>query len=124
MMPPAPTRKKTGWRMIVRARRDHIPGAPLARRSSRPLGTTRMRLTPVPSTDSRAGRNVADAAIETSGMSTAPAPIERMNGSGMSSSRASPIATVRPEKRVARPAVAIVVSSAVRGSSPALSCSR
>ena len=38
--------------------------------------------------------------------------------------KASPIATVSPENSVARPAVAIVVSSALRGSSPALSCSR
>ncbi len=110
--------------MIERASRVHIPGAPLARRSSRLRGTTRNRLTPVPRIDRNAGRKVAEAAIETSGISTAPAPIERMNGRGISSSSASPIATVRPEKRVARPAVAIVVSRASCGLSPALSCSR
>ena len=35
-------------------------------------------------------------------------PIERMNGEGMKSSSASPIATVAPEKTTARPAVSIV----------------
>ena len=35
-------------------------------------------------------------------------PIERMNGEGMKSSSASPIATVAPENSTARPAVAIV----------------
>ena len=37
-----------------------------------------------------------------------PTPIERMNGIGIASSSASPIATVAPEKITARPAVAIV----------------
>ena len=35
-------------------------------------------------------------------------PIERMNGEGMKSSSASPIATVAPENTTARPAVSIV----------------
>ena len=39
-------------------------------------------------------------------------PIDRMNGSGMSTSSASPTATVAPENRVARPAVAMVVRRA------------
>ena len=78
----------------------------------------------VPISESSAGSSVAEAAIETSGISTAPAPIERMKGSGISSSSASPIATVSPENSVARPAVAIVVSSASAGSWPASSCSR
>ena len=52
---------------------------------------------------SRAGRNVAAAAIDTSGTIRPPRPIERMNGSGISTSSASPIATVRPENSVARP---------------------
>ena len=106
------------------ASRDQKPGAPLALRSSTSRGTTRKRFTPVPRTASSAGRNVAEAAIETSGMSTAPAPIERMKGNGISNSSASPIATVKPENSVARPAVAIVDSSASTGSSPPLSCSR
>ena len=78
----------------------------------------------VPISDSSAGRSVAEAAIETSGISTAPAPIERMNGSGINSSSASPIVTVRPEKSVARPAVAIVVSSASTRPLPEFSSSR
>lgn len=59
-----------------------------------------------------AGSRVADAAIDTSGTSSPPMPIDRMNGSGMSTSSASPTATVAPENRVARPAVAIVVRRA------------
>ena len=39
-------------------------------------------------------------------------PSERMNGIGMKSRSASPIATVAPEKITARPAVAIVRSTA------------
>ena len=78
----------------------------------------------MPSADSSAGSSVTAAAIETSGMSTPPAPIERMNGSGMSSSAASPIVTVMPENSVARPAVDMVVSSALCTSLPALSSSR
>ena len=56
-----------------------------------------------------AGSSVAEAAIETSGTSRPPTPIERMNGSGMKTRSARPIATVSPENSVARPAVAIVV---------------
>ena len=78
----------------------------------------------VPSTDSRAGSSVTEAPIETSGISTPPAPIERMKGSGIASSAASPIATVMPENSVARPAVDIVVSSASWTSLPPLSSSR
>ena len=60
----------------------------------------------------------------TTGTSRPPIPIERMNGSGMNASRASPTATVEPEKIVARPAVAIVVISASCGSSLRASSSR
>ena len=51
-------------------------------------------------------------------------PIERMNGSGMNTSSASPMATVPPENSVARPAVDIVVRSAARASSSCASSSR
>jgi hypothetical protein len=61
---------------------------------------------------SSAGRNVAEAAIDTSGTRRPPTPIERMKGRGMNTSSARPTATVSPEKIVARPAVAIVRSSA------------
>jgi hypothetical protein len=63
-------------------------------------------------TASSAGRSVADATIDTSGTSSPPTPIERMNGSGMKTSSARPTATVPPENSVALPAVAIVVRSA------------
>ncbi len=61
-----------------------------------------------PNTERSAGWSVTAATIETRGMSNPPSPIERMNGSGMNRSSASPIATVAPEKTTARPAVAIV----------------
>ena len=110
--------------MIECASHDHTPGALLARRSSSERGTTRSLFTRAPNSDSNAGSRVAEAAIDTSGISTAPAPIERMNGSGIKSSAARPIATVMPEKSVALPAVTIVVSSAARASWPRLSSSR
>ena len=87
-------------------------------------GTIRQRFTRCPISDSRAGSSVAEAAIETSGTSRPPTPIERMNGSGMNTSSASPTATVRPLNSVARPAVAIVVRSAVGTSSSCASSSR
>ncbi len=85
---------------------------PWARCSRIRFGITRSRLTFVPITASRAGRKVAEAAIEKSGTSNPPTPIERMNGSGMKTSSASPTATTPPEKSVARPAVFIVATSA------------
>lgn len=85
---------------------------------------TRKRLTLRPMTASRAGRNVAEAAIEISGTSRPPTPIERMKGSGMKTSSARPTATVAPENRVARPAVSIVRTSASCGSSLSASSSR
>ena len=118
------TRIATGRRMMMRARFDHGPASPLTRRSRIRRGITRRLLMRWPSTDRSAGSSVTEAAIETSGISTPPAPIERMNGSGMNSSAASPMATVRPENRVARPAVLIVVSSASWTSLPELSSSR
>jgi hypothetical protein len=110
--------------MIERASDDQKPPSVCARFASTRLGTMRKRLTPRPRTASSAGSSVAEAAIETSGMNRPPRPIERMNGSGIRTSRASPTATVSPEKIVARPAVAIVARSASAGSSPASSCSR
>ena len=51
--------------------------------------------------DPNIGRSVADAASDTRGTISPPIPIERMNGSGMRTSSASPSATVIPEKSVA-----------------------
>ena len=106
--------------MIEWARRDQNPVVSAwARRSSRRRGMTRRRLTRWPMTASSAGRNVAEAAIETSGTIRPPTPIERMKGRGMRTRSARPIATVMPEKIVARPAVAMVRSRAACGSSSA-----
>ena len=94
--------------MIERASRAQAPLSARARFASRAFGTKRRRFTLVPITASRAGRKVAAAAIETSGTTTPPSPIARMNGRGMRMRSASPSATVRPEKIVARPDVVIV----------------
>jgi hypothetical protein len=83
------------------------------RRPSSPNRHTRTRLVPRrPYSESSAGCSVTAAATDTSGIRKPPIPIERMNGEGMKSSSASPIATVAPEKRTARPAVAIVRTTA------------
>ena len=102
-----------GRRMIPRASHVQKPCCVAsARLASTERGTKRRRLTLRPMTDRSAGSRVADAAIETTGTSSPPIPIERMKGRGMSTSRARPTATVAPENSVARPAVAIVVRSA------------
>ena len=102
-------------------RREAVPEAgdvlPRARRSSTRRGMIRQRLTPRPITASIAGSSVADAAIETSGTSSPPTPIERMNGSGMNTSSASPIATDHAGEQRRAAAVAIVVCSATCTSS-------
>ncbi len=59
-----------------------------------------------PSSESSAGWSVSAAATDANGIRKPPRPIERMNGIGMRSSSPSPIATARPEKTTARPAVA------------------
>ena len=123
--PPAAQNHSTGRRMIEVARPCQKPVTSFAaRRSSTRRGMIRRRLTPRPITDSSAGSSVADAAIDTSGTSRPPTPIERMNGSGINTSSASPTATTPPENSVARPAVAIVVRSASCGSSVWASSSR
>ncbi len=71
-----------------------------------------------PSTASMAGSSVIDASTETVGISIPAMPIERMNGSGRSTSDSSEIATVDPETITARPAWVIVSTSAVSTSSP------
>lgn len=110
--------------MIDVARRCHRPPSPLARLASTRRGITRKRSTPGPSTARSAGSKVAAAATETSGIATPPRPMDCMKGSGMKTRSASPMATVSPEKSVARPAVAIVRWSASWGSRPAPSSSR
>jgi hypothetical protein len=58
------------------------------------------------------GRSVSAATIETSGITSPPTPKPRIKGNGMKSMSASPIPTALPLKTTARPAVAIVLSSA------------
>ena len=65
-----------------------------------------------------AGVSVIDESTQTSGMSSPPSPIERMNGSGMSSMLTRPIATVVPETITDRPACCIVSTSASSTESP------
>ena len=78
----------------------------------------------MPSTASSAGSSVIAASTETAGISIPPMPIERMNGSGSTTSDSSPIATVEPETITALPAWVIVSTSAVSTSSPSRSSSR
>ncbi len=99
-----------GRRMIVSAMRAQAPPSLSGRR---PISGTRSRSRREPNIASSAGSSVRAALMETSGMSRPPMPIERMNGSGIRTSMASPMATVAPEKSTARPAVFIVVRSAV-----------
>jgi hypothetical protein len=95
------------------------------REPSSPKRHTRTRFVPRrPYRESSAGCRVTAAAIETSGIRNPPIPIERMNGEGMKSSSASPIATVAPEKTTARPAVAIVRTTASSLGPPRASSSR
>ena len=110
-----------GRRMIVSAMRAQTPPSSSGRR---PINGTRSRSRLEPKIASSAGSSVSAAAIETSGMSSPPMPIERMNGSGISTRQARPIATVAPEKSTACPAVRIVVRSASAASEPPSSSSR
>ena len=99
----------TGRRMMEPASRCQAPATvPLAR----VRGSTRALFTRSPMAASSAGRNDADAATATTGTIMPPRPIERMNGSGMSSSSPKPIATATPETIVVRPAVRIVARTA------------
>jgi len=102
-----PARNATGRRMMFP---DSQCQKPLVSDGVPPRNTD---FIPVrPQTDRSAGCRVRAAAIEISGMRKPPTPIERMNGSGMNRSSASPIATVPPEKTTARPAVDIVLTIA------------
>ena len=109
--------------MIAPANRCQKPVSASRRRNR--WGKTAIRATPPrPSSESRAGCRVTAAAIDASGIKKPPTPIERMNGNGMKSSSASPIATVAPEKTTARPAVCIVRTIAASTSPPRVNSSR
>ena len=119
--PPVSAATRPGRRMIVSAMRAQ---APLSLSGRRPIRGTRSRNRLAPKIARSAGSSVRAALMETRGMSRPPMPMERMNGSGISTSIASPIATVAPEKSTARPAVFIVVRSASRSSAPPSNSSR
>ena len=59
-----------------------------------------------------AGSRLTAASTETRGMKRPAIPKPRMNGTGMKSMSASPMATAVPLKTTARPAVSIVRSTA------------
>ena len=86
--------------------------------STRRFGITRPLLMRAPSTESIAGRSVIAAVTETIGISIPPMPIERMNGSGSTTSESRPTATVEPDTITDRPAWVIVSTSAVSTSRP------
>ena len=119
--PPVSPATIAGRRMITSAIR---PQTPPSRSGRSPISGTRRRRRLEPKAASRAGSSVIAARIDTSGMSRPPTPMERMNGRGISTRQASPIATVTPEKRTAWPAVRIVVRRASRSSAPPRSSSR
>ncbi len=60
----------------------------------------------------KAGSSVVATPTETSGMSMPPTPIERRNGTGMTTSATRPMATVSPLNTTARPAVTMAFSTA------------
>ena len=70
------------------------------------------------------GSSVIAAATDTSGISRPARPKPRMNGSGMNSISASPIATAVPLKTTARPAVDIVTATASSFDRPSFRSSR
>ena len=72
----------------------------------------------------RTGSSVTAAITDTVGIRRPASPKPRMNGSGMASIRARPIATAVPLKTTARPAVFIVCTIASSFVRPALRSSR
>ncbi len=112
-----------GRRMTNRAQRPQGPSSGWPLSTSR-FGSSRRLLMRSPSTASSAGSSVIAASTETSGMSSPPRPIERMNGSGSTIIDTSPTATVEPDTITERPACVIVSTSAVSTSSPSRSSSR
>ena len=82
------------------------------------FGITRTLLMRCPSRESIAGSIVIAARTETAGMSIPPMPIERMNGSGITSMLSRPTATVEPDTITERPACCMVVMTAPSASWP------
>ena len=87
-------------------------------------GISRTRSSRAPTNQSSTGSRVSAATTETIGMISPPTPKPRMNGRGMKSSTASPIATAVPLKTTARPAVCIVRTRASAFDLPLRSSSR
>ncbi len=95
-----------------------------SRRSVIRLGRSRTRSSGPAQRWRSTGRSVIAATIETSGIASPPIPKPRMNGSGMKSMSASPIPTAVPLKTTARPAVAIVFTTASSLETPSRCSSR
>jgi hypothetical protein len=106
-----------GRRMIQWASRAHMLCSSSARRSRTRFGTRRTRSSRS-TMGSITGRRVRAQTTETTGIARPPTPNPRMNGSGIASSSASPIATAVPLKTTARPAVSIVRTTASERGSP------
>ena len=103
---------RAGRFMIQRARRGQKLFTGSERRSWILRGMNRTRSSRSSSQYMRTGRSVTAASTETSGMISPASPKPRMNGTGMKSITASPIATAVPLNTTARPAVSIVRSTA------------
>ena len=95
-----------GWRMTQSLQRRQNTPSPLLR----PM--TRSESTRGPSSPSSAGRSVSAARTLTNTTSAPPSPIERIDMYGMIMRPSRPTTTVRPLKKMERPAVATVVSTA------------
>ena len=113
-----PMRTGIGWRMTQSLQRRQNSPSPLLR----PM--TRSESTRGPSIPSSAGRSVRAARTLTNTTSAPPSPIERIDMYGMLMRPSRPTTTVMPLKKMERPAVATVVSTASATVRPAASSSR
>ncbi len=94
-----------GRRMTVKAYLCHMPVSPVCRKR---MGTTRKRSILVPTTLSTAGSSVMETASAVIGTSNPPKPIDSMKVTPVRISEEMPMATVSPEKKMARPVVSMV----------------
>ena len=91
-------------------------------RSSPVMSWRRSSRSPTPA--SRTGSSVIAASTETIGIISPPKPIERMNGTGTTTSASRPMPTVMPLTATACPAVPIAATTAASPVSPLARCSR
>ena len=113
-----PIRTGTGCRMTQSLQRRQKSSSPFLRPK------TRSEFTFGPSRPSSAGCSVSAARTLTSTTRAPPSPIERMDMYGMIMRPSSPTTTVMPLKKMERPALATVVSTASSTLRPAASSSR